>query len=85
MHKTILSPYQIDEQVKEILGQKFLSDKQVAGRYGVTRTSVWRWLKTLEDFPAPVKLSEGCARWTLMSLINWEHKCAERQKGGNNG
>jgi len=84
MNKSILAPHQVDEQVEQILKQRFLSDKQVADRYGVTRTSIWRWLKTLEDFPAPVKLSEGCARWTLLSLINWEHKRAERQKGGIN-
>ena len=84
MHKVLISPYQIDEQVEQILKQRFLSDKQVADRYGVTRTSIWRWLKTLEDFPPPVKLSEGCARWTLLSLISWEHARAERQKGGSN-
>jgi len=85
MNKVLTPPYQIDDQIKQILNQKFLTDKQVASRYGVTRTSVWRWLKTLEDFPAPVKLSEGCARWTLLSLINWENERAERQKGGRNG
>lgn len=85
MHKTTHPPCQIHDQVEQILSQKFLSDRQVAARYGVTRTSIWRWLKTLEAFPEPIKLSEGCSRWTLLSLLNWEHKCAERQKGGNNG
>ena len=85
MQKTILSSYQIDEQVKQILNQKYLSDKQVADRYGVTRTSIWRWLRTLDDFPDPIKLSEGCSRWSLLSLLNWEQKRADRRKGGKNG
>ena len=40
----------------------YLSDKQLAEKYGVHRTTIWRWVKQ-GDFPPPVKLSPGCSRW----------------------
>jgi len=40
----------------------FLNDRQLAARYGVHRTTVWRWVR-LGTFPAPEKISEGCSRW----------------------
>ena len=51
--------------------QIFLTDNQVAQRYGVKRASIWRWLKD-RDFPKPVKLSPGCTRWQLSALMDWE-------------
>lgn len=50
----------------------YLQDSDVAKRYGVSRTSVWRWLKTDPKFPAPVNLSAGCTRWKLADLEAWE-------------
>lgn len=49
----------------------FLSDKELAERFGITRQSIWRWVSTT-DFPAPVKLSPGCSRWRLADVENWE-------------
>lgn len=54
------------------MGQMFLSDNQVATRYGVTRTTVWRWRKSDPNFPQPVTLSPGCTRWRLADLEAWE-------------
>lgn len=50
----------------------YLSDKQVAERYGVTRPTVWRWLKTDRTFPKPISLSPGCTRWRLDEIEAWE-------------
>jgi len=50
----------------------FLSDKKIAERYGVSRKTVWDWLKTYADFPRPVKLSPGCTRWKLAEIEAWE-------------
>lgn len=50
----------------------YLKDADVAERYGVSRTSVWRWQKKDPKFPAPVKLSDGCTRWKLADLEAWE-------------
>lgn len=50
----------------------YLSDAQVAARYGVHRTTPWRWAKTDPGFPEPVILSPGCTRWKLADLEAWE-------------
>jgi prophage regulatory protein len=50
----------------------YLTDRQVAARYQVHRTTLWRWLKTDPSFPRPVTLSPGCTRWRLADLEAWE-------------
>jgi prophage regulatory protein len=50
----------------------YVSDKQVAARYSVTRPTVWRWLKTDPTFPKPISLSPGCTRWKLAEIEAWE-------------
>lgn len=52
--------------------ETFLSDNQLADRYGVSRITVWRWHKVKPDFPRVIKLSEGCARWRLSEIEAWE-------------
>lgn len=62
------------EYAKSTDAQAFVSDKQLAARYGVNRTAIWRWLKN-GDFPAPVRLSPGCTRWRLADVYDYERKC----------
>jgi prophage regulatory protein len=50
----------------------FLSDKQVAARYGVDRAAIWRWRRVDSAFPDPVKLTPGTTRWRLSDLEKWE-------------
>jgi predicted DNA-binding transcriptional regulator AlpA len=50
----------------------YLTDKQVADRFGVNRVTVWRWRKTDPTFPRPVQLSPGCVRFKLAELEVWE-------------
>lgn len=50
----------------------FLTDKQIASRYDVSRPTVWRWLKVDPSFPQPVRLSPGCVRWRLEDIERWE-------------
>lgn len=50
----------------------FLSDKQVAARYGVTRPTIWGWARDEPTFPRPIKLSPGCTRWKLSEIEAWE-------------
>ena len=52
--------------------QAFLSDRQVAQRYSVSRQTPWGWLKKDASFPKPVSLSPGCTRWRLSDLEAWE-------------
>lgn len=57
--------------------QIYLSDNQVADRYGIKRGSVWRWTKENENFPKPVRFSKGCVRWSISELEAYEAKQAE--------
>ncbi|WP_432640113.1 helix-turn-helix transcriptional regulator [Albidovulum sp.] len=55
------------------MAETYLPDTQVAARYGVHRTTPWRWDKTDPTFPKPVRLSPGCTRWKLSELEAWEN------------
>lgn len=50
---------------------KYLSDKHVSERYGVSRATVWRWVRE-GRFPSPIKLTQGSTRWRLSDLEHWE-------------
>ena len=54
-----------DKDTADALGIIYVSDQNLAGRYSVTRQTVWRWLKTDPTFPKPISLSPGCTRWRL--------------------
>ena len=40
----------------------YLTDHQAAARYGVSRTTPWRWTSD-GLLPPPIRLSPGCTRW----------------------
>lgn len=54
------------------MAETYLSDTQLSARYGVHRTTPWRWAKTRHDFPQPVILTPGCTRWKLSEIEAWE-------------
>ena len=54
------------------MAHTYLSVSQVAARYGVHRSTPWRWAKADPNFPAPVTLTPGCTRWKLAELEAWE-------------
>lgn len=58
----------------------FLSDREVAKRYDVSRASVWRWLANEPTFPAPVRLSAGTSRWKLSDLVQFEAKARKAER-----
>ena len=43
---------------------KYVSADQLAERYGIDRSTVWRWA-VRGILPQPIKLSEQCTRWKL--------------------
>jgi len=49
----------------------YLTDKQIAERYNVGRTTCWRWVQE-QNFPKPIKLSPGTTRWKLSDIEKWE-------------
>lgn len=50
----------------------YIPDTQIAARFGVHRSTVWRWANTDPTFPQPVKLSSACTRWKLADIEAWE-------------
>ena len=52
---------------------KYFSDIQLAEKFRVHRTTIWRWVKNC-GFPKPVNLSPGCTRWTGKCVDEWEAK-----------
>lgn len=57
--------------------ETYLSDHDLAERYGVARPTVWRWHRERPDFPRAIRLTPGCTRWKLSQIENWEHAQAE--------
>ncbi len=55
----------------------FLRDIEVAKRYGVSRPTIWRWVSN-GNFPRPIKLSAGSARWSFSDLEVWEQLQAQK-------
>ncbi|MEP3440059.1 MAG: AlpA family phage regulatory protein [Sulfitobacter sp.] len=55
-----------------VIASRFLSIDDVTKRYGVGRSTVWRWVKTDDRFPAPIKLSPGTSRWSETELLAFE-------------
>lgn len=51
---------------------EFLSDTDLSERYGVHRTTVWRWVRNDPAFPRPIALSAGCTRWKRSDIEYWE-------------
>ena len=45
----------------------WLTDREVAARYGVSRITVWRWAKA-GRLPDPHKIGPNTARWNAAEL-----------------
>lgn len=50
---------------------KYLTDKQIAERFAVSLSTVWRWTRN-GDFPQPIKLGPNITRWKLDEVEAWE-------------
>ncbi len=51
----------------------FLDSRQVRERYGVSRTTVWRWVRE-GRLPEPVNVGPASIRWRLHDLQEFEAK-----------
>jgi len=49
----------------------FLTDLDLADRYGVCRDSIHRW-KRAGRIPRPVRLGDNTVRWSLAAVENYE-------------
>lgn len=54
---------------------RYLADHQLAKRFGVERTTIWRWVK-LGLLGAPVKLGPNTTRWKLEDVEAFEARQA---------
>ena len=54
-----------------ITNPTYFTDKAVATRYDIGRSTVWDWLKK-NQLPHPVKIN-GRTRWRLADLEAWEN------------
>ena len=45
--------------------------EQVAERLTVSKATVWRYVAQNPEFPRPIKLSPGCARWRADEVDDW--------------
>ncbi len=58
--------------------QTYISDQQLAERYGVCRSTIWRWAHIDKGIlPPPIQLSPGCTRWNVVEI---EKRDAEREE-----
>ena len=57
-------------------GREYLRDTEVAARYGISKPTVWRWVRE-GILPAPVSLGPRCSRWKLSDLLAWEAEAEE--------
>jgi predicted DNA-binding transcriptional regulator AlpA len=57
----------------------WLADKQLAARYSVSRTTIWRWV---EDgiLPPPVQISPGTTRWNGEAIDQLDAEREQRAK-----
>jgi prophage regulatory protein len=53
--------------------QRSVTVRHVARRFGVSPSSIWRWVKR-GKFPEPVRLGENCTRWRMSDLHEWENR-----------
>lgn len=47
-----------------------LDIKEVSKRTSLSRTTIWRWLKS-DKFPTPLRLSDQCVRWRSDEIDRW--------------
>ncbi|MDX1573806.1 MAG: AlpA family phage regulatory protein [Methylophaga sp.] len=55
---------------------KYLTDKEVAARYSLGRSTIWLWTRE-NKFPKPRKLNHS-TRWHVDDLIKWEAELKDK-------
>jgi excisionase family DNA binding protein len=55
----------------------YLTDREVATRYSVSRPTIWRWVR-LNHLPAPERIGPNTQRWRVAALEDWDAKREQR-------
>lgn len=53
------------------MGVGYSSDRTLAKYFDTSRSTIWLWSRT-GHLPKPVKLSEGCTRWSNKEIEEFE-------------
>lgn len=46
-----------------------LTDKEFAAELGVSRPTLWRWRKTIPNFPQPIRVGPRAVRYRRADLV----------------
>lgn len=57
----------------------YLKTAQVAARYGISRTTVWRWIKA-GRLPEPVMVGPGVRRFPIAALQRKDSEWAAKKE-----
>lgn len=52
----------------------YISVQDVAKRYGVTPSTIWRWRNERVDFPQPHRFGPQTLRWKIAELDAWDEQ-----------
>ena len=63
--------YQLNGKTKMSKLQKFFSAQDLASRYGVSKQTVWYWLR-IGKLNKPIKLGPNSTRWTIETIEQFE-------------
>jgi prophage regulatory protein len=64
------------------MSEQYLSVKDMATRYSVSKRTIWRWVAD-EHLPKPEELPGNVRRWLLSEIEAIEHKARAAQRGSN--
>lgn len=56
--------------------EQLLTDNEVASLFKVSKQTIWRWIKTSDGFPKPLKVEKGSTRWRLSEVVEYEARVA---------
>ncbi len=59
--------------------EQLLTDNDVAALFKVSKQTIWRWIKTSEGFPKPLKVEKGSTRWRLSEVVAYEARMADER------
>ena len=57
----------------------YLTDRQVAERYEISRPTVWRWV-SIGHMPPPEAIGPNTKRWRVATLADWDEQRETQQQ-----
>ena len=47
---------------------EYLSDRAIAARFSISRSTVWRWVRS-GSLPPPIRMGAATTRWRLSDIL----------------